>query len=206
MRRVACLTTILLACASPAWAGTIVEDLSFSGSTENGKVFVTGPLFNPALGTLTGVSATVEGLLDESFFTPSTGLPPTIEFTLHGDFEAPGPYGTQPLSLGNFTVTGNGNGDYTGVTGFRYTEQIAPFGSYIEGSPNAANFLAAVDFYGFPTNGGGLGASSDFSTWSGTLAITYTYDVPEPWSVVVLAFGIAACMMCRGFSLSRQSA
>jgi hypothetical protein len=191
------LAAVFLVCTAPARADTIVEDLSFNGSVENGGVFVTGPLFNPALGTLTSVSATVTGVYDASMFLPGTGFPPSIEYSLHGNFTAPGPFGTQPLALGQFLVSGNGGGTYSGRIGFDYTEAVMPFGSYVEGAPNPAAFLAGLDFYAFPTNGGGLGASSDFSTWSGTLAITYTYTVPEPGSVLVLALGAAACRLSR---------
>jgi len=195
--RVPAFALCLMIGTTPAFADAIVEDLSFSGSVETGEVFVTGPLFNPALGTLTGVSATVKGVYDGLVFLPGSGFPPSIEFSLHGNFQAPGPFGTQPLALGNFSMSGNGSGDYRGDIGFDYTEQVTPFADYTEGSPDAASFLAGLGFYAFPTNGGGLGASSDFSTWSGTVAVTYTYTVPEPASVLVFAFGLAACWIAR---------
>ncbi len=185
-----------LAWTAPAAAGTIVEDVAFSGSVADGVTFVTGPLFNPALGTLTGVRATVLGQYDLSVFTTEGGLPPLIQFALQGAFLTPGADAT--LSLGTFNGTSTNGTNYTGMASLDYTETISAISAYVAGSPDATNFLAGLGFDAFPTNHMGLGGNADDnSTWAGTLAIAYTYDVPEPGSLMILGLGAALAMRFR---------
>lgn len=183
--------------ASPALADTIVEDVGFTGAADGGLVFVTGPLFNPALGTLTGVDAAVTGQYDASLFIPDPE-PPTVSVTLHDTFSAPGV--SNSGSLGDIVlVERGGGGSYAGLASFSFTDSIASVGSYIAGSPSATAILAELTLGTSPVIGGG--AADDFSTYSGTLALTYTYDVPEPSSLLVFGLGVGVMMLAAGFKM-----
>jgi hypothetical protein len=204
MRAVRCLAlAAAIAWSVPAAANTIVEDIAFSGSVANGPAFVTGPLFNPALGTLTGVSVAVTGQYELSVFTLESGLPPIMKFALQGIFEPAG--ADVSLPLGTFYATTANRTNYTGMAAIGFTGTLGDIGDYVAGSPDATSYLAGLGFDAFPANHIGLGGDADDnSTWSGSLAVTYTYDVPEPGSIAIL--GLAALLaMCLGRRAERKT-
>jgi len=194
----ALLATALMAAAAPAAADTVVQTIAIAGNVDTQPVFVTGSLFNPALGTLTGVSAVVSGQYHADIFVPAdSGLGPSITLALAYSFGSDGSI-TKGV-LGDFQASTIGGGTYLGETGFDYTRTIAAIGAYVEGSPDETNYLAALAFGAVPQPAIGLGASDDFSSWAGDLQLTYTYDpaspVPEPASNALFAL---ACLSLAG--------
>jgi hypothetical protein len=179
----ALVATALIAATTPAAADTFVETIPIAGDVDTQPVFVTGPLFSPALGTLTGVAAVVSGQYRADIFVPaSSGLGPSITLALEYSFGSDGSI-TRGV-LGEFQAYTIGDGTYLGETGFDFTQTISAIGAYVEGSLDETNYLAALAFGAVPQPAVGLGASDDFSSWSGDLQLTYTYDpaspVPEP--------------------------
>ena len=194
---------LVISIAAPAWADVVTETVAFSGSDENGLDFVSGPLFNPALGTLVGVTASVKGQFLADILTTSPGLPSHLNFGLDGTFKAPGV--SLSGNVGGFTAAYNGSA-YLSNAGFAFSDSIAAFGDYVEGSPNATSYLAALALGAISPMP--LGASSDLSTWFGNLTITYCYDpaspVPEPGSLAIL--GVAGVIFAGMLGRSRISA
>jgi hypothetical protein len=195
----ALLAAALLAAAPPAIAGTIVENFAFSNGVNAEPVFVTGPLFTPVQGTLTGVSATLRGQYDADIFVPANwGLGPSITLVLSDLFLSDGSVSSRVL--GDFTALTKGGGTYLGETTFDFTQTIFSIGAYVQGTPEATNYLAALAFGAVPQPPAGLGAPDDFSTWSGDMTLTYTYDpaapVPEPACATV--FALASLALASG--------
>ena len=187
MRLVICAALAAAAfCAVPARADTMSETVAFSGSDGTGLDFVSGPLFNPALGNLVGVTASVLGQFSATIATDSAGVPLHLNFALDGTFMAPGV--SVSGNAGGFTAAYNGSA-YVGQADFAFSDSIAAFGDYVAGSPDATSYLAALALGAVSSVP--LGASSDLSTWSGDLTITYCYEpaspVPEPGSLAMLA-------------------
>jgi hypothetical protein len=182
----------LLAATAPALADTITQDISVTGSVANEPTFVTGALFNPALGTLTGVSATISGTFSASVFIPGPA-PRQFTFALEGMLTAPNQ--TVSGNLGDFTVTASnpaGGGLYTGFEGFNATVDLTSVGDYVAGSPDATSYLASIGLDDHSISGN-TGASSDFSTFAYDFDLTYTYEVPEPSSLMMM--GVATCTL-----------
>jgi hypothetical protein len=186
--------------APTALADTIVENIAFNGSVENQPVFVTGPLFDPALGTLTGVSATVQGQFDADIFVPALPGPGrTITLALGYQFISDG--AIDRGQLGDFSVQTHNGSDYTGQTNFDFSETIASIDAYVDGAPDETNYLAALAFGATPSPPIGFGASSDFSTWSADMQLTYTYapaiPVPEPACTALFALSCLTLATAR---------
>jgi hypothetical protein len=185
---------IAMMAATPAMADTITVDYMFSGSVANGPSVVTGALFNPALGTLTGVSADISGQFQANVYIPNPE-PSQLTANLDGTLNAP----NQSISgqLGTFTLTQNG-ANYTGTENFDVSVNLTSIGSYIAGSPNATNYLAEIGLYD-EILAGGLGASSDLSTYEICFDLTYTYTVPEPSSLLVMGVGAGLLLLGVAF-------
>jgi hypothetical protein len=188
----------LLAAAMPATAGTITEDISVTGSAGNGPSFVTGSLFNPALGTLTGVSANINGTFSADVFIPA---PAPRQFTAALDGTLTAPNQIVSGNLGDFILTANnpaGGGNYTGFERFNVNVNLTSLADYVAGSPNATNFLAEIGLSDRVISGN-IGASSDFSTYAFNFDLTYTYEVPEPSTLLLM--GLATCVLLGGVTL-----
>ncbi len=176
--------------AAPAAADTITEDVAFSLTGGLGPQTIDGPLFNPVLGTLTSVSASVSGT-----YTPdiviSPGSSPQTSANLLYAWGVTGEQTTQ--SLGTYAVIQTGNTLTGPVQAFSFSTSAFPYPqNYIDigGYPVFADgFLLNLDVYSEPTSANAWGDFDDQSMFSGNVEITYTYTVPEPSSLAILAFG-----------------
>jgi hypothetical protein len=174
--------------ASPALADTITYEVAFD-FTQNGigPQTVDGPQFNPALGTLTGVSAFVSGTYLPDITGASVPSSTTAFLSVEGVGYGGGGFG--PANIGTYTLT-DGRGP---AQAFSFsTGPLLGLQNYIDigGSPAFANgFLLNVDAYSEPPTPGTWGDFDDESLLSGNVQITYTYTVPEPSSLAILAFG-----------------
>jgi hypothetical protein len=178
-------------------ADTIVEDVSFSGNNAAGDVSVFGPSFNPALGTLDSVSAVVTGTYTPYIYLSTPGDQTTASVQYF--FAIPG-YANIMGTAGNVTLTGIGCTQCSSA----FTGLPVDFDFLIDSFPNLSNFIGGqpafattqygnVQAYARPAQGESWGSYDDLSSFSGQIALTYTYTVPEPSTFVLLAFG--ACLV-----------
>jgi hypothetical protein len=193
----------MLMAASPAVAATIVQDLPAVQSFGDFTPFdINGAAFNPALGTLTSVTATLTGS-----YTP-------IDFLDLGPFPNPGTVSTSYFVI---TPQGDAANQFSGSLGTQTVIPVVPSpnsAAVYTGTPTAvdlnfafpvlSDFVSAVPGstllaeFGFlaGVEGGGAGGASDGTTFNGTFALTYTYgptSVPEPSSLLLL--GCAASLV-----------
>jgi hypothetical protein len=170
----------------PALADSITYEVPFSFYTFLGSDTVYGPQFNPYLGTLTGASAFVSG----TYLPDITGasVPSQTTAALWVQAAAPGG-GLVPTEVGTYTLT-DGKGPAqafsfsTGpITGLQYYIDPNDYPAWQTG------WLINVDAYSAPLTPYAWGDWDDQSTYSGTVYMTYTYTVPEPSSLAILAFG-----------------
>jgi hypothetical protein len=200
-----CFSAVVLAgfvgVAGPACADTITENVAFSFNSGDGLMTVSGPLFNPVLGTLTSVSAVVSGSYAPDIVIAPQSSPQTSALL----FYAWGVTGEQQTqSLQSYSVTQTGNTLTGPVQAFSFATGAFPFPqNYIDvgGYPAyASGFLLNLDIYSEPTIAGAWGDFDDESLLSGTVQITYSYTVPEPSSLAILAFGASLL----GLGVSRR--
>ena len=142
MRLVICAALAAAAfCAVPARARYDGRDGGVLGIRWDRARFRQRPLFNPALGNLVGVTASVLGQFSATIATDSAGVPLHLNFALDGTFMAPGV--SVSGNAGGFTAAYNGSA-YVGQADFAFSDSIAAFGDYVAGSPDATNYLAAL--------------------------------------------------------------
>jgi hypothetical protein len=191
----------MLTVTAPAFASTIVQNLPAVQTLGDFTPFdINGNPFNPALGTLTSVTATLTGSLTPIFF--SDLCPPCAN---------PG-----TISTNYFVVTPEGDAanQFTGALG---SQMVVPVfsnaGTTAEytGTPTAVNlafnfpvlsdFLSAplgiIAEFGFNSSVPHSDGASDLTTFNGTFALTYTYSqsVPEPSSLVLLGLGAGLVLL-----------
>ncbi len=174
--------------AVPALADTISYDVAFSFYQKGiGAQTVFGPQFNPYLGTLTGVSAIVSG----TYLPDITGVdvPPSTTAAFYVDGQGYGGSGLGPTEVGTYTLT-DGKGP---AQPFSFSASpLLGLQYYIDPNDSAAfanGFLLNVNAYSQPIPSNAWGDFDDQSMFSGNVEITYTYTVPEPSSLAILAFG-----------------
>jgi hypothetical protein len=200
--RLTCLPILVVAicAAEPALADAITETIAFSGSDENGVTTVSGPVFNASLGTLTGVSITITGTLTPDIFTTVTNAPTSAMLDGYIDLLGAGGPPTV-LNGGTFTLTQNGAYLTGAPEAFSFTEastNLAVLNNYISSPGYMTTGLANLDIYAVSATPGAWGSQADsISPYSGEFAITYTYDVPEPASLALLAFGATLLPLAR---------
>jgi hypothetical protein len=179
-------------------ADAITEDVAFSFNSNEGAQEVDGPQFNPVLGTLTSVSAIVSGTYAPNIFVYTSS--PPASWTLMGEWSVPGKSVTSMLETYSPTVNG---GVLAGpAQQFSFSTGAFPFPqNYVDvgGYPAFANgFLINVGVYSLPASAYSANDFNDDSSFSGDVQITYTYTVPEPSSLAMLAFG-AELLPLAGF-------
>ena len=189
----------MLIAATPAFASTIVQDLR---AQQNGGDFtpfdIDGAPFDPALGTLTAVTATLTGVLGPvALYEPNPGtMQPSPGILSTNYFVVAGPPGSANFLTGTLppqTVTpssGTGTADYIGAaTSVDLAFNFPLLSAFISPAPGPETL---ADF-GFHSNvAGARGPLTDNTGFNGTFALTYTYNaaaVPEPASLLILGFG-----------------
>ncbi len=195
----AVVAVYFMSAAVPALADTITEDVAFSFMPDLGLQTISGPLFNPVLGTLTSVSAAVSGTYTPDIIIYPGSSPQTSARLLY-DWGVAGEQVTQ--SMGTYAVTQTGNTLTGPLQAFNFSTGPFPFPqNYIDfgGYPAFADgFLLNLDVYSLPTTADAWGDFDDQSILSGDVQVTYTYTVPEPSSLALLAFG-AGLLPLAGF-------
>ncbi len=181
---------------APAVAGTITDTIMFHGAADGGDTTVTGPEFNPALGTLTNVSVTLTGTLNPKIFT---GAPASsAQSLLDASVNLLGGGGAQYLNSGSYTLQQNGAYLVGPAETFRFTDSVSTptaLSFYTAGPGSMTEGLANLLIYSNPTVAGSWGSMpDDVSGYSGQFAITYTYAaaVPEPGSLALLLASVVA--------------
>jgi hypothetical protein len=187
--------------ATPALADTIVQGLPAVQAMGDFTPYnIEGALFNPTLGTLTAVTATLTGTYTPAVFEGFGSSPGTLVssyFLFGGDQLGPDTFSG---NLPSQTVTPTCASPptdcrYSGnPTAFSQNFTFSDLDSFI----SAPSGPAIVSEFGFKSNviaGGGGG--SDFTSFAGTYVLTYTYQVPEPASLGLLSAGLALVLLLR---------
>ncbi len=150
--------------------------------------------FNPATGVLTGVSVEMIGNYTPKTATDLGPFPPTTDLTTNLFVFATNGGPTSNVVLGTETgipvvVSGGGAGIATGATEavdqtFNFSD-LAAFETGISGSQLLVE-------YGFRTSNtlSGAGGASDLTSFAGNAVLTYTFDVPEPGTAMLLGVGL----------------
>jgi len=190
----------LLGAAVPAVADTITYDVPFSLNTYPASDTVYGPQFNPVLGTLTEVSAIVTGTYLPDIVGPT--LPSTTTAAFYEYWGGDCSCGSGNMLVGTYTLT-NGKGP---AQAFSFSTGALPnLQNYIQFFGVTTGFLLNVGAFSESLTPGAWGNDwNDQSTYSGTVDITYTYTVPEPSSLAILAVG-AGLLGLGGFARRRVS-
>jgi hypothetical protein len=195
----------MLTATAPAFAATIVQNLPAVQTMGDFTPFdINGNPFNPALGTLTDVSATLMGSYTPDFFVDlcppcaNPGIISTTYFVITPEGDAANQFsGTAPGSPQSVVpVFSNSNttAEYIGApTSVDLTFDFPVVSDFISALPGPL-LLAEFGFNSSVTHTDG---ASDLTSFSGTFALTYTYgpSLPEPSSLVLLSFGAGLVLL-----------
>lgn len=175
--------------ALPARGAEIVQLLpAIQGGIDSSPFNIYGNDFDSKLGTLQSASAELLGIYQARIYTPNgAGFTNPVPADVHYGFDAFGPGNSFSGNLGPLPLTITGNI----LSSRQFNVDIKfelPYLNNFEANTSRHDLLADFGIFSFVT-GGGLGASSDGSTFNGSLVLTYTYAVPEPASAMM--FGTA---------------
>ncbi len=195
---------LLLAVSAPGQAAVIVQNIpNLSQDLGDFTPFDINALpFNPAVGVLQSVSIEIIGK-----YTPQTAndlgpFPATTDLTtrLFVFAENGGPttsviLGTQagvPVVQSDPGSAGIATGLSTPVDQLFNLVDLAAFETGIPG-------LQLLVGYGFRTANtlSGIGGASDLTSFAGSAILTYTYDVPEPATMLIFAAGLLGIAWSR---------
>ncbi len=147
------IAAALISCAAvPALAGTITDTIAFQGESDNGQPTITGPAFDPALGTLTSVSVTLTGSYNPMIFTgqPATSTQSLLDASVY--LLGAGPQSSF-LTSGSFMLRQSGTYLLGPAESFSFTESVdtaAALKDYT-GGPGATRYgLASYDIFSNP--------------------------------------------------------
>ncbi len=195
---------LLMAVSAPGRAAVIVQNIP--GLSQNLGDFTPFDInalpFNPAVGVLQSVSIEIIGA-----YTPKTAndlgpFPATTDLTtrLFVFAENGGPttnviLGTQtgvPVVQADPGSAGIATGLSTPVDQLFNLVDLAAFETGIPG-------LQLLVGYGFRTANtlSGIGGASDLTSFAGSAILTYTYDVPEPATMLIFAAGLLGIAWSR---------
>ena len=200
---------IIITCgALPAHAGMITDTIAFSGASDNGSPTITGPDFDPALGTLTSVSVTLSGTYDPMIFTTVSNAPAQslLDAGINLDGAA---QPSQVLNSGSYTLTQKGNYLTGPAESFKFTQSTDSAQALLDytGGPGSTSLgLASFDIFSNPAVAGAWGSQADdTSRFSGQFAITYAYSVPEPGTLALFAAFAGGALALRRYRGARAT-
>ncbi len=219
-----CLVTALGA-VGPAQAGTIFFSDTFAMSTTNWSGQLEIPLFDPSLGTLTGIHFFLEGnVLGNVQFESLDAEPTTVETYLQAEITLSRPdlstiVVTTPVADNSDDVDAfDGVIDFAGPSGRSYFG-LAAYASTGVDSPPPASDLALFTGVGsifLPIAAAGTSSATGagnlitiFNTQAeATATVTYTYretpPVPEPTSLALLFLGAGVLAIGGGIRKYRK--
>lgn len=205
MKSCSFVVAVLVFFSVPAFAAQIVQTLpAFETGPDGAPFTILGQSFNPGLGTLNSVTAELKGVYTARIISggaaPAT-LPSNVTYTINPfnpAYRLFGIAGMQTLSGSSNLVTG------------------APFAIDVSGQLGNLTFfetagpgqtpLLQFSIFSASTSGGPLplGASSDDSSFNGSLFLTYDFTpVPEPSSLLLLA-SVALIAPVRTLATARR--
>jgi hypothetical protein len=191
---------LLLALSIPAQATVIVQNIP--GLTQDLGDFTPFDInalpFDPALGTLLGVSIELIGTYTPKIANDLAPFPPTADLTTRVFvFASNSTDPSQQLILGTQTdipVIDVGAGISTGAaTPVDVLFDLTDLAAFETGIPGPQLLIG----YGFRTSNGLPGSGSDLTSFAGRGILTYTYDVPEPATALMCALGLAGLAWSR---------
>ncbi|MBU6499688.1 MAG: PEP-CTERM sorting domain-containing protein [Rhodospirillales bacterium] len=197
---------LLLATPLAGRAATVVQTITgLSQSMGDFTPFDINALpFDTTLGTLLGVSVELSGNYTPQVFNDNAGTSPptTVSLSSHLFVFATNGGPTTTIALGSQTVplilggsnpfTGSAIGTSTPVDQTINLADLAAFENILPGPP-----LPLLVEYGFRSTDGIAGSGSDLTSFSGQAVLTYTYAVPEPPALLLLAAGLAGLAWIR---------
>ncbi len=205
----------VLSLVAAASADTISYDVDF-GPTSVGATSYDIYLnqFNPSLGTLTGVTLTLDATASAGTISwdNEAGVSSNVTLGIGATVTAVGPDALTliavPLQKGTSTVTADTDdvADFIGTDAFSVTGgtgsdsdtayPTSPFAAYLGTGTFSVNVSSAVETY-LSTTGGFGPIDSSSGSFSGTVTVTYEYIIPEPATMSLLGLGGLALLRRR---------
>ncbi|UCD29230.1 MAG: PEP-CTERM sorting domain-containing protein, partial [Planctomycetota bacterium] len=197
---------ITIICAGTAYADQVSYSDSISLQSTNWSSSMSIPKFNPTWGILQSIEFSLSGHVEGiAKFESEDNAPATVTMDIQADIELQRPdlstiLITIPLAQTSDNVTAyDGNTDFGGTSGRTYSGLSADQTETTTSPPPASdlvlftgfgNIILPVDATGTSTGSGAGNLILQFLTSASAEAtVTYIYEVPEPATVSLLAFG-----------------